>query len=126
MLRSAILATAATLAAAASPVHAQVILPVVVSPRPSYVIPVSTYTVQFRSLDWTERVFHNPLEAREFELLKRAEGFETRVFLHGYHTHVSYRLPYWQSYRTVTSHHLAHELARSLEYRGFEARVLHY
>jgi hypothetical protein len=126
MLRSAFMATALTVSAVAAPVRAQVILHTVVSTRPSYLIPVQTYTVQFRSLAWNERIFHNPVDAREFELLKRAEGFETTIVRHGYHTHVSYRLPYWQSYRTVSSHHFAHELARNLEYRGFEARVIHY
>ena len=126
MFRSTLLASALTLGVVAAPAHAQLVVSTVV-PVPSYtVIPVHSYTVQFRALDWTERIFHNPIDAREFELLKRAEGFETMTSRYGCHTQVRYRLPYWQSYRTVSSHHLAGELARHLEYRGYEARIVRY
>ena len=90
------------------------------------VVPVHTYQVQYRQWEWRERSFSDPFEAREFEFIKRSQGFETVTIRHTFHTHVRYRLPVWATYRTVSSHHLAHELTRHLQSRGYETRVVHY
>lgn len=84
------------------------------------------YHVQYRQLVWKERIFDSPFEARHFADFKDSEGFETILVRHGYHWHVRYRLLGWRTFRTVSSHAYAHELERLLEFRGFDARVIHH
>lgn len=98
--------------------------PVVVTPRPVLVVPQNHYHVQYR-LPWQERIFLTPYEARAFELRQQALGYTAYTVCHGHDWHVRYRLPGWQTYRTVHSDFLAHRLERHLELQGFDARVVH-
>lgn len=84
------------------------------------------YHVQYRQMQWQEQCFGNPYEAAQFEACKRADGYEVRSYSQGRHVTVSYRLPIWTNYRTVTSHRLAHDLERRLEAQGYQARVVHH
>jgi hypothetical protein len=131
MFRNFAIVTALSLGLSGSTVRAQVILPGVPAINPpvqvlSPVVPFRVFQVQVRQLEWRERSFANPFDAREFALVKRSEGFETIMIRHTFHTHVRYRLPLWTTYRTVSSHHTAHELVRHLQFRGYEARVVHF
>ena len=131
MFRIVAVVSALSLGQSGSPVQAQVIYPAIPVAGPPVqvlypVVPVHTYQVQFRQWDWRERSFSNPFDAQEFAFMKRSEGFETVLIRHTFHTHVRYRLPVWVTYRTVSSHHLAHEYARHLQSRGYETRVVHY
>ena len=84
------------------------------------------FHVQYRQLAWEERSFSHRYEARRFAELKEDQGFETRLVRHGGHWDVQYRMPHWQTYRTVPSHRQAHDLEHYLEYRGYQARVIHH
>ena len=84
------------------------------------------YHVQYRTLYWQERSFHDRFEAGEFARYKESQGYEVDLHRHGYHFDVLFRMPQWQTYRTVNSHGAAHELERMLEYRGFQTRVVHH
>src|SRR5262245_59354582 len=84
------------------------------------------YHVEYRQPFWRERAFLSPSLAQEFADRVRVRGFAVLLVRHFDHFDVRYRLPYWQTYRTVHSHGLAHELADSLLARGYEARVIHH
>jgi hypothetical protein len=109
--------------------------PIVVAPAPvvvhrpvfvpSPVIVQRHYHVEYR-LPWQERVFHCPIEARQFERYQELNGYEAHTVRHGFHYDVRYRPRGWQHYRTVGSHHAAHHLERQLEFRGMQARVVHH
>lgn len=131
MIRNLAIATALSLGITGSAAQAQVILPAVPVINPpvqvfSPVVPFRAFQVQVRQWQWRERSFVNLIDAQEFALVKRSEGFETIAIQHGFHTHVRYRLPLWTTYRTVSSHHAAHELARHLQFRGFETRIVQF
>ncbi len=82
-----------------------------------------TFRVEYRSPGWQLRAFHSWWEAREFEMRKRDQGFETYHRRHGDHVDVYYRSFHWQTYRVVYSGHEARQLERVLESRGFQVRV---
>jgi hypothetical protein len=131
MIRNFAIATALSLGITGSAAQAQVILSGVPTINPpvqvfSPVMPFRVFQVQVRQLEWRERSFANPFDAREFALIKRSEGFETITIQHTFHTHVRYRLCLWTTFRTVSSHHAAHELARHLQFRGYETRVVQF
>jgi hypothetical protein len=94
-------------------------------PAPSFGT-VRHYHVQYRSPYWQERSFQDGFEAREFARYKESQGYEVDLRRHGFHIDVRFRMAHWQSYRTVNSHAAAHELERMLEYRGFQARIIHH
>jgi hypothetical protein len=84
------------------------------------------YHVQWRSLVEDERSFDCHEDAHRFAERKRRQGYEARVIHHRSHFHVRYRLPVWETYRTVAHHREAHDLAAYLRSRGYEARVVHH
>jgi hypothetical protein len=84
------------------------------------------YHVQYRQLHWKERSFTSHFAAHQFENLKEREGYQAHVVHHGLHYHVRFRMPQWQTYRTVHSHSAAHNLEHYLEDLGFDARVVHH
>ena len=84
------------------------------------------YHVEYRLPFWHERSFFSPSVAQEFADTMRLRGFEVLVVRHFDQFDVRYRLPYWQPYRTVRNHSLAHALADTLLARGYQARVIHH
>jgi hypothetical protein len=84
------------------------------------------YHVQYRVPEWRERTFSSREAAHDFVAYKRSQGFDAFVDHHRGHFDVRFRLPTWQTFRTVESHRAAHDLERLLERRGYDARVLHH
>jgi predicted aminopeptidase len=82
-----------------------------------------TFCVEYRQCQWREREFFDPGQAQGFAERKRCQGFEVAVSQHRNHFDVRFRMPLWQTYRTVFSRHEAHELSHMLRSRGYEVRV---
>lgn len=120
MYRKAILA--GLLALGSFPVtYAQVQAQVVVQP----VYPHRPHRVEFRQLNWKVAIFTNTVEAQAFARHKAKRGYEVVERLVGPELQVSYRMPVWHTYAVVNHGPEAHSLARSLQAKGFEARVIH-
>lgn len=95
-------------------------------PGVSYSGYMREYRVQYRTSTWQDRVFCDLRDARRFESLKLAEGFDVDMTRVGPDWLVRYRLAAWRTYTTVYSHREAHDLEAFLESRGYQARVVHY
>jgi hypothetical protein len=105
------------LAAALGPVQAQIVVQPVVPHRP--------YRVEFRQLNWSAAIFTNTVEAQSFAQRKANRGYEVVEKLLPGQVQVTYRMPTWHSYAVVNHGSEAHSLARSLQAKGMEARVIH-
>jgi hypothetical protein len=123
MLRQATLAgltIAGLLAVNLAPVQAQVIvqpIPPVRAHRP--------FQVEYRQLNWKIAVFVDPAQAQAFAQTKASRGYDVAQQTLPGQTQVSYRMPQWHSYAVIPHGPEAHHLARNLQAKGYEARVIH-
>jgi hypothetical protein len=101
----------------AAPVQAQVII----QPIPPHL----PHEVQFRQLNWKVAVFANPAQAQAFAQTKANKGYQVVEEVLPGQVQVRFRMSHWHTYAVVPHGPEAHQIARSLQAKGLEARVIH-
>ena len=123
MIRTAKLAGLSVLgllAAAVASVDAQIIVQPVQPVRPH-----RPHQVEIRQVNWKAGIFMNAAQAQSFAQTKAARGYEVVQELLPGQIQVRYRMPAWHLYAVVPHRHEAHDLARVLQAKGYEVRVVH-
>jgi hypothetical protein len=105
------------LMATLAPVEAQVIVQPIAPHHP--------HRVEYRQLNWKVHVFVNPAQAQAFAQTKASRGFHVVEEVLPGQIRVRYRMTHWHTYATVNHGPEAHDLARTLATKGYEARVIH-